>query len=62
MDFATAEEADHAAKATNGRLAWGVRIKVQPAKLADSRKAGEREAWEQEQEALFGENVPLAVD
>ena len=62
MDFSSAEEADHAAKAMNGRLAWGVRIKVQPAKLADSRKAGEREAWEQEQEALSRENEPLAVN
>lgn len=49
VDFATAEEADRAAKATNGRQAWGVKILVQPSKIPDSRKPGEREAWDREQ-------------
>ncbi|CAF9942587.1 MAG: hypothetical protein ALECFALPRED_009829 [Alectoria fallacina] len=54
VDFSTTEEADRAAKATNGRQAWGVKIRVQPAKL-DSQKPGEREAWNQEQLAFPGQ-------
>ena len=45
MDFATAEEADAAAQATNGKQAWGVKIRVLHAKGAGSRKVDEREAW-----------------
>ena len=62
VDFSTAEEADHAAKANNGRQAWGVKIKVQPANAPDSRKPGEREAWDREQLAFSGEKVALAVN
>lgn len=54
VDFTTAEEADQAAKATNGRQAWGVKIRVQLASLANSRKPDEREAWDQERLALLG--------
>ena len=45
VDFLTAEDAKQAAKATNGRLAWGVKIRVLPASPRPSRKIGEREAW-----------------
>lgn len=58
VDFSTAEEADRATKATNGRQAWGVKIRVQPSNLPDSRKPGEREAYEHEQLAFSGDNCP----
>lgn len=48
VDFSTAEEADAAAKATNGTQAWGVKIRVLPAKGTGSRKVDEREAWREE--------------
>lgn len=48
VDFATAEEADAAAKVMNGKQAWGVKIRVSPAKGEGSRKVDEREAWGEE--------------
>lgn len=44
VDFATAEEADAAAKVMNGKQAWGVKIRVLPAKSEGSWKVDEREA------------------
>ena len=43
VDFGSAEDADSAAKATNGTMAWGVKIRVLPARPPDSGKVGERE-------------------
>lgn len=48
MDFSTAEDADRARKAMNGTQAWGVKIRVLPARTPGSSKVGEREAWDQE--------------
>ncbi|KAL2043211.1 hypothetical protein N7G274_004271 [Stereocaulon virgatum] len=52
VDFPTADEAERAMKATNGRQAWGVKIRVQPAKGPESHKIHERENWEREQQHL----------
>lgn len=38
VDFPSAEEADLAAKATNGIQAWGVKIRVLRARAADSQR------------------------
>lgn len=48
VDFANADEARQAAKATDGRHAWGVKIRVQLANSADSRKPRERDEWDEE--------------
>lgn len=50
MDFSTAEEAKRAVKATDGRFAWNVKIRVGHAKPLGSRKVGERNEWGAEQE------------
>lgn len=55
VDFSTSEEANHAAKATNGRQAWGVKIRVQPSRIPDSQKPNEREEWDQELMAVSGD-------
>lgn len=49
VDFSSAEEAGCAARATNGKQAWGVKIRVMRAKPSESRKIGERVAWQQEE-------------
>lgn len=48
VDFPSANEARRAAKATDGRHAWGVQIRVQPAKVPDSHKPRERVDWHEE--------------
>ncbi|KAG8526318.1 uncharacterized protein KY384_000311 [Bacidia gigantensis] len=48
VDFESAEEARQAAKAIDGRYAWGVQIRVRVAQMSDSRKAHERENWNDE--------------
>ena len=48
VDFPSAEEASRAAKATDGRYAWGVQIRVRIARDADSRKPLERGQWDEE--------------
>ena len=48
VDFASAEEASRAVQVTDGRYAWGVKIRVQVANIADSRKVRERDEWDQE--------------
>lgn len=48
VDFVSAEEADRAVNATNGRRAWGVKIRVQHANGPSSSKADERDAWDRE--------------
>jgi len=48
IDPSTAEEADAAAKATNRKQVWGVKIRVLPANSSGSRKVDEREAWLQD--------------
>ncbi|KAL8727711.1 MAG: hypothetical protein Q9166_005884 [cf. Caloplaca sp. 2 TL-2023] len=45
VDFPNADEAKRAAKATDGRYAWGVKLRVQIARDADSHKARERGEW-----------------
>ncbi|KAL9576392.1 MAG: hypothetical protein Q9212_007135 [Teloschistes hypoglaucus] len=42
VDFASADEARRAVKEFNGRMAWGVKIRVQPANNSSSRKIYER--------------------
>ena len=44
VDLASAEDADSAAKATNDTMAWGVKVRVLPARPPDSHKVAEREA------------------
>lgn len=58
VDFPSADEANRAAMATNGRQAWGVKIKVERAKDPDSRKPGELEAWNQDQMSTAVDTVP----
>lgn len=48
VDFPSADEAARAIKATNGKHAWGVKIRTQVAKGADSRKPRERDEWDEE--------------
>ena len=48
VDFPSTEEARRAAKATDGRHAWGVKIRVKLAKASDSRKPRERDVWDEE--------------
>lgn len=55
VDFSNAEEAARAASATNGKQAWGVKIRVMPARPSESGKIGEREAWQQEEESAKAE-------
>jgi len=50
VDFQSAEEAKRAVKATDGRFAWDVKIRVGHASPPGSRKVGERAEWEAEQE------------
>ncbi|KAL8800637.1 MAG: hypothetical protein Q9182_005050 [Xanthomendoza sp. 2 TL-2023] len=45
VDFSSAEDARRAAKATDGRYAWDVKITVQVARWADSPKVYERDDW-----------------
>ena len=48
VDFPTPEMAQRAVKARNEAWAWGVEVSVRMALPFDSRKVGEREAWEEE--------------
>lgn len=48
VDLFAAEEADPAAKTTNGARAWDVMTSVLSAKDSGSRKLDEREAWGEE--------------
>lgn len=59
MDFATAEGADRAVKATNGSHAWGVNIRVGRAGPRGSAKVHERRNWE-EQESEREVLLPIA--
>lgn len=50
VDFPSAEEANRAQKATDGRYAWGVRVRVKMADPVGSWKTHEREEWDEEQQ------------
>ncbi|KAL8819720.1 MAG: hypothetical protein Q9223_001908 [Gallowayella weberi] len=58
VDFPSAEEARRAAKATDGRYAWNVKISVQVARWADSPKVYEREKWCEENSDLKTLELP----
>ncbi|KAI4252379.1 MAG: hypothetical protein L6R42_007988 [Xanthoria sp. 1 TBL-2021] len=47
VDFPRAEEARRAAKATDGRYAWGVKLRVRIANGDESRKTRERGEWDE---------------
>lgn len=49
VDFPSAEEAERARRAVNGKTAWGVSVRVSHAKSGDSPKVDERKRWEEEQ-------------
>lgn len=49
VDFATADEAEHAVKAMNGVQSWGVKVRVAMNDVGDSWKVGERQAWDEAQ-------------
>lgn len=57
VDFSTSEEADRAVKTTNGRQAWGGKIRVRLAKAPASRKPDERDAWHREASSLAREHA-----
>ena len=46
-DFLSSDEARRAVKATDGKTAWGVQVRVRQAIGADSRKPREREEWDE---------------
>ena len=52
VDLASAEEAERAAKSVNGKRMWGVKIRVELAKMPESCKLHEREDWELQQHGL----------
>lgn len=52
VDLPSAEEARRAVKATDGRYAWGVKLKVRVAHGADSGKTRERGEWDESGMAL----------
>lgn len=45
VDFPTAEETERARKAVNGKLAWGVKVRVAYAKGGNSSKVDQRQNW-----------------
>ncbi|KAG7007025.1 6-phosphofructo-2-kinase [Physcia stellaris] len=49
LNFATADEAEHAVKAMNGVQSWGVKVRVAMNDVGDSWKVGERQAWDEAQ-------------
>lgn len=50
--FPSADEAGRAVRATDGRYAWGVKIRVRLAKAPNSRKGLERDQWDDGDSAL----------
>ncbi|KAL8686350.1 MAG: hypothetical protein Q9224_005473 [Gallowayella concinna] len=58
VDFPSADEAKRAAKATDGRYAWDVKLSVQVATWADSPKARERGEWYEENSDLQNPELP----
>lgn len=59
MDFPTADEAERARKAVNGKTAWGVQVRVTHARSGDSPKVDERRLWEEKQAQAQAQQNPL---
>ncbi|KAL8693541.1 MAG: hypothetical protein Q9218_001666 [Villophora microphyllina] len=61
VDFSTADEAQHAVKEFNGKMAWGVKICVQLS-TSESRKIYERDEYEEEDRNHSGAVNSLPYD